>query len=288
MSESRNPEIPGHVTLASGNGDLPKILIETAWSGAEIYLHGAHVTRFRKKGGAPLLFMSASSEFADDKPIRGGVPVIFPWFGPREGFPSHGFARRSAWELRESTLSDDGSVRLRLVLPGAESHEVEYLVTVAETLTLELIVKNISARDTVIETCLHTYFQISAIDAISITGLAGTVYQDEVADSTAVETSAPIRITGEVDRVYPDTAATVEIEDPGFRRIIRIAKSGSDSTIVWNPWIEKSRRMADFGDDEYMQMICVESGNVGKNQITLPPGASTSMKVEISSEGLLS
>src|SRR6478735_4096698 len=122
MSESRNPEIPGHVTLATGNGGLPKILIETAWSSAEIYLHGAHVTRFQKKGEAPLLFMSDASEFMADKPIRGGVPLIFPWFGAREGFPAHGFARRTTWELRETRLLDDGSVRLRLVLPGAESH----------------------------------------------------------------------------------------------------------------------------------------------------------------------
>lgn len=286
MSESRNPEIPGHVTLASGNGGMPKVLIETAWSSAEIYLHGGHLTHFQKKGEAPLLFLSAASEFVPDKPIRGGVPLIFPWFGPREGFPSHGFARTTAWELRESGLLDDGSVRLRLVLPGVEFHEVEYLVTVAETLTMELIVKNTSARDTVIETCLHTYFQISAIDVISITGLAGTSYLDTVANTMATETT-PIRITSEVDRVYFDTAATVEIEDPGYGRIIRIAKSGSDSTVVWNPWIEKSRRMADFGDDEYLQMICVESGNVGKNEITLPPGDVTALKVEISSAPLL-
>jgi glucose-6-phosphate 1-epimerase len=288
MSESQNPEIPGHLTLASGNGGLPKVLIETAWSSAEIYLHGAHVTHFQKKGVAPLLFLSAASEFASDKPIRGGVPLIFPWFGPREGFPAHGFARTTAWELRESELLDDGSVRLRLVLPGTESHEVEYLVTVAESLTMELMVKNISAQDTVIETCLHTYFQISGIDDISITGLAGATYLDTVANSTEIETSAPIRIASEVDRVYFDTSATVEIEDPGFGRIIRVAKSGSNSTVVWNPWIGKSRRMADFGDDEYLQMVCVESGNVAKNQITLPPGEATALKVEISSTPLLS
>src|SRR6476620_7867237 len=125
MSESQHLEIPGRVTLASGNGGLLKVLIETVWSSAEMYLHGPHVTHFQKKGEAPLLFMSAASEFISDKPIRGGVPLIFPWFGPREGFPAHGFARRTAWELSETRLLDDGSVRLRLVLPGAESHEVE-------------------------------------------------------------------------------------------------------------------------------------------------------------------
>ncbi|HEX7261821.1 MAG TPA: D-hexose-6-phosphate mutarotase [Luteolibacter sp.] len=287
MSESQNLEIPGHVTLASGNGGLSKVLIETAWSSAEIYLHGAHVTRFQKKDEVPLLFMSAASEFTPDKPIRGGVPLIFPWFGPREGFPAHGYARTTSWELRETRLLDDGSVTLTLVLPVAEFHQVEYLVTVAETLTMELIVRNISTQATVIETCLHTYFQISAIDAISITGLAGTTYLDTVTNSTHTETSAPIRIAGEVDRLYLDTTATVEIEDPGFGRIIRIEKLGSDSTVVWNPWIEKSRRMVDFGDDEYLQMVCVESGNIAKNRITLSPGEVVALKAVVSSAALV-
>lgn len=288
MSDPKNLEIPGHVSLAIGEGGLPKVVVETAWSRAEIYLHGAHVTGFQKKGEPPLLFMSAASDFACDKPIRGGVPVIFPWFGGREGLPAHGFARITAWELEEASPLPDGAVRLRFILPGAENFQVEYVVTVAESLTLELGVGNTGDRDATFETCLHTYFQISGIDAISITGLAGTRYQDKVACTTERETAAAIRISSEVDRVYFDTTATTEIEDPGFGRKIRIAKSGSNSTVVWNPWIDKSKRMPDFGDDEYPQMVCVESGNVAKNQTTLPPGGHAVMKVEISSERLLS
>jgi glucose-6-phosphate 1-epimerase len=283
MNDSTGLEIPGHVTLGGGNGGLTKIRIETAWSSAEIYPHGAHVTHFQKKGEPPLLFMSAASEFATDKPIRGGVPIIFPWFGPREGMPAHGFARTAAWELKETLLLDTGAVRLAFALPLVDGYQVEYIATVADSLTLQLIVKNTSASDVSFETCLHTYFQISAIDDVSITGLAGTSYLDKVAGSTATEGSAPIRVASEVDSVYLDTPGTVEIQDPGFGRTIRIAKTGSNSTVVWNPWIEKSRRMADFGDDEYLQMVCVESGNVAKNQITLPPGETSVLKVELSS-----
>ncbi len=284
MNDPRISEIPGHLSLAQGEGGLPKVVVETAWSRAEIYLHGAHVTGFQKKGEPPLLFMSAASEFAADKPIRGGVPVIFPWFGPRDGLPGHGFARTVAWELKETSLLPNGAVTLCFILPAAENFEVEYLVTVAESLTLELAVANTGDRDSAFETCLHTYFQISGIDSISVTGLAGACYQDKVASTTETETAAAIRISSEVDRVYSDTAATTEIEDPGFGRKIRIAKSGSNSTVVWNPWTEKSKRMPDFGDDEYLQMVCVESGNVAQNNVTLPPGSRAVLKVEISSE----
>ena len=288
MGDPKNFEIPGHMSLSMGEGGLPKVVVETVWSRAEIYPHGAHVTGFQKKDEPPLLFMSAASEFTDGKPIRGGVPVIFPWFGGREGFPAHGFARITAWELKETTLLPDGAVRLRFILSGAEGFQVEYLVTVAESLTLELGVGNTGTRDAAFETCLHTYFQISGIDAISITGLAGTRYQDKVAGTTETETAAAIRISSEVDRVYFDTTTTTEIEDPGFGRKIRIAKSGSNSTVVWNPWIDKSKWMPDFGDDEYRQMVCVESGNVTQNHPPLPPRGHAVMKVEISSERLLS
>ena len=283
MSDPTDFEIPGVVTFSEGHGSLPTVVIETPWSSAEIYLHGAHVTHFQKKGEASLLFLSGSSEFLSDKPIRGGVPVIFPWFGPREGFPPHGYARTVAWNLTATELLDDGGVRLVFVLPPTEPYNVQYIVTVAETLSLELIIRNDSERDAVFESCLHTYFQISAIDSISINGLKDTTYHDKLTDAKLLETALAIHIDREVDRVYHDTTATVEIHDPGLKRTIRVEKSGSQSTVVWNPWIEKSQRMPDFGDEEYLQMVCVESANVAQNQVTLPPGECAVLKVVVSS-----
>ena len=272
------------VTFAEGHGGLPKVLVETPWSSAEIYLHGAHVTHFQKNGEAPLLFLSQASEFLADQPIRGGVPIIFPWFGPREGLPSHGFARTAAWDLTARSVQPDGSVKLYFRLPTVI--EVEYRVTVGETLAMELLVRNTGETDYTFESCLHTYFSISAIKAIAITGLADTTYHDKVTGATRVESSAPLHIASEVDRIYQDTTAAVEIHDPGLQRTIRVEKSGSNSTVVWNPWLDKSQRMADFGDDEYLQMVCVESGNIAANKITLAPGELAVMKVVLSSEEL--
>src|SRR5262245_63188459 len=104
-------EIPGRVTVLEGNGDLPKIEVTTDWSTAEVYLHGAQVTDFQKKGEPPLLFISQCSRFASGRPIRGGIPIVFPWFGEREGGSPHGFARMADWELHEATTVPDGGVR---------------------------------------------------------------------------------------------------------------------------------------------------------------------------------
>jgi D-hexose-6-phosphate mutarotase len=287
----RKHEIPGRVTLATGNGGLPKLEIKTDRSTAEIYPHGAHVTDFQKNGEPPLLFMSQASQFVDGKPIRGGVPIVFPWFGPREGVPAHGFARLVSWDLRAASLTPSGAVKLSFDLPesAAKSYDVNarvsHVVTVDDQLTMELIVTNTAASGNfVFENCFHTYFAVSGIDAVSITGLKGAPYLDRL-DSTALksESADAIRIRSEVDRTYVNAAGPVEIQDATLRRVIRVEKSGSASTVVWNPWVAKAKAMADFGDEEFRQMVCVESGNVAQNKIALAPGGIASLKVVVSS-----
>ena len=283
MDTLKTLEIPGHVTIGAGRGGLPVVRIETAWSTAEIYLHGAQVTRFERKGDSPLLFMSAASEFQAGKAIRGGVPLIFPWFGARDGMPAHGFARLADWDLVSTSVLPEGSVRLHFKLPPDDEFEVDFTVTVGATLTMELAVTNTGSSDFTFENCLHTYFHIRSIARTVIAGLQGTRYLDQLTGDHHTEANEFIRIAGETDRIYQDTHATVEIRDSEIRRAIRVRKSGSRSTVVWNPWREKSIRMADFGEHEYLHMICVESGNLRENSITLAPGESSLLAVELDS-----
>ncbi len=288
-----NPQ-PGRVTFLDALHEMPALEITTAWSTAEVYQQGAHVTRFQKQGEPPLLFLSQCSQFAVGAPIRGGIPVIFPWFGQREGMAQHGFARNKAWEMSEIATATDGSVSLRLRLPEYPEAAVfppfaaEYTVTVNAGLRLELKVTNRSRdREFVFENCLHTYFEVGDATAVSITGLKGVTYLDKVAGfAQKTETADAIRIGSEVDRVYLNTTGPVEILDPQYRRKIRVEKEGSRSTVVWNPWIAKAQQMPDFGNDEYLRMVCVESGNVASDAVKLAPGASATLTVKVSSEKL--
>jgi glucose-6-phosphate 1-epimerase len=287
-------KVLGRVAFVDGRGDLPMLEVTTPWSSAEIYLHGAHVTHFKKRDESPLLFLSQCSRFADGHPIRGGIPVIFPWFGPREGLGQHGFARVKDWELKEFVPAADGSVSVRFRLPdypeaaAFPAFAVEYVVTVNQSLTLQLIVSNQSKdREFLFENCLHTYFSVSDVTAISVHGLKGASYLDKVASYLEkTEASDDIRIATEVDRTYLNTTGPVEILDSRLGRRIRVEKSGSASTVLWNPWITKAQQMSDFGNDEYEQMVCVESGNVADNSISLPPGGTSTLTVKLSSETL--
>lgn len=286
--------IPDRVLIERGNGGLARIRIKTDQSTAEIYPHGAHVTGFEKNGEPALLFMSRSSQFAEGQPIRGGVPIVFPWFGPRQGSSMHGFGRLTSWDVCAAAVTSGGGVQLRFELPHAvvKGHgldaRVHYVVTVSDTLTLQLTVANASPSVPVtFESCLHTYFNVGDIGAVSITGLKDVSYLDRLDDSARkVEADDAVRIRSEVDRTYLAATGPVEIHDPSLRRILRVEKSGSESTVVWNPWVAKSKAMPDFGDEEYRQMVCVESGNVGDHRVTLEPGHSATLKVVLSSRAI--
>jgi D-hexose-6-phosphate mutarotase len=206
----------------------------------------------------------------------------------------HGFARVKAWEAKELVTMPDGSVSVRFRLPeypeasSFPAFTADYVVTVSQTLSLQLLVTNLSTNESLtFENCLHSYLQVGDSSAISITGLKGVEYLDKVASfARKSETSDSIRISAEVDRVYLNTTGPIEVRDPKLKRKIRIEKQGSASTVVWNPWVGKAQQMPDFGNDEYQSMVCVESGNVASNQIVLPPGETSTLLVKITSEPL--
>ena len=291
----RRHEIPGRVEIVNGHGGLPLVKIRTPWSAAEIYLLGAHITGFQKNGEPPLIFMSVKSYFANGKPIRGGVPICFPWFGNRDGEPSHGFVRLAEWQLVKTAAAPDGTVTVTLALPPIPGREAwkslrtEFVVTVGETLTMELTAANDSGGGALeIEGCLHTYFQVGGIGAVSITGLQGAPFDDFAAGAGGarkVEHDAVLVINQETNRVYPDNTAAVEIRDEKLKRTIRVEKSNSKSTVVWNPWTTQ-KMPEDFDQAEHQQMVCVESGNVKQNKLLLAPGKTAALKVVVSSSTL--
>jgi D-hexose-6-phosphate mutarotase len=292
----RRLEIPGRAEILNGRSGLPLVKIRTPTSTAEIYPHGAHVTGFQKNGEPPLLFLSAKSFFAPGKPIRGGVPVILPWFGNRDGEPSHGFARTTEWQLVKTSVTADGAVTLQFALPeflGRDAWKnlrAEYIVTVSDMLTMELIAANDSCDETLeIENCLHTYFHVGDIGAVSIDGLCGAHYLDNAAGGNGelkTQGESPLRIPKETNRLYLDTTSAVEIRDENLGRVIRVEKSGSNSTVVWNPWTTQ-KLPDDFDPVEHKHMVCVESGNVKQNKISLAPGKTSALKVVLSSAPLV-
>jgi D-hexose-6-phosphate mutarotase len=285
-------KLPDSVRMEKGQGGLQRLVIHTAQADAEIYLHGAHVTQFQPKGQKPVLFMSAKSMFEPGKPLRGGVPICFPWFGARQnGQPGspHGFARLMEWELISAEQSSEGvEIHLRLVSSEATralwagEFVADYRVRIGTALGLELQVRNTGSQPLRIEEALHTYLAVNDVRQVSIEGLAGVSYFTAVGTPrTETEGAAPIRITAETDRVYLNTQSACVAHDPGWQRRLLVEKTGSKATVVWNPWIAKAKAMPDFGDDEWPSMLCIETCNVRENAVTIAPGQSHAMSAII-------
>lgn len=285
--------IPGHVQPATGAGDLPCFQLEAQGARATVYLHGAHVTAFQPAGAAPVLWMSEKSHFADGQPIRGGVPICWPWFGAHaddSGLPAHGLARLRAWTPLEASVLQNGRCRLRLgftpqgdecrVVP--QGLRLEYTITLGETLCLELESINEGPAAVAFEDALHSYFALANPKTAAVNGLESVAYLDKVGNQAIKLQSGPVTFTEETDRVYFHRAGSLLLADPASDRQISITKSGAANTVVWNPWINKSKAMPDFGDDEWLGMCCVEAVNCLHDRIQLLPGNRHRSSMEIS------
>jgi D-hexose-6-phosphate mutarotase len=250
---------------------------------ANIALQGAHVATFQPRGEEPVIWLSPYAKFAPGKSIRGGVPICWPWFGPHKTdnkLPGHGYARTVPWDVLETKALPDGSTFLRFGLVESDATRAQWPhpcsaqleVTVGKALRVELVTRNSGDAAFELGEALHTYFQISDVAQMTIRGLENCEYLDKVQDFARLTQQNGIVIESEVDRVYVNTTADCVIEDKGLKRAIRIAKQGSKSTVVWNPWTEKADKMGDFGQDGHRGMVCVESGNALENVVTVAPG----------------
>jgi glucose-6-phosphate 1-epimerase len=285
------------LVFAENDHGAIRVNITTATCTAEVYMQGAHLTRWQPTGHKPALFLSDRSAFEPGKAIRGGVPLIFPWFGARkdrsetEGkSPAHGFARTSnEWVLVSAGRSkDDFMLSLELTDSdtsrsfGYDNFKATYKIAVGEELELELIVENHSESAMHLEEAFHTYFAVSDVQQIAVSGLVNTEYLDK-SDSfkRKKQTDNVLHISSETDQLHLNTKSKVDIEDLGWQRRISIDKLNSQSTVIWNPWKEQTAKLSDMNPDAWQQMISVETANIDENAIEIPPGTHHAMHARV-------
>jgi len=263
--------------------DFQSVKVSNKFADAEILLYGAHIVSFTPKGSRDILWVSSKSDMAPGKPIRGGIPVCWPWFGPA-GTPMHGIARISIWNLDVVRSEDDGSDTLILSLNCSDSYglKVQASITIGTSLSFKLTTENVGSKEYQLTSALHSYFAVSKLEKVKVSGLDNSEYTDKVAGGKRALQKGDIIFEAETDSVYDQSDATVIIHDGGWNRSIRIEKAGSNSTVVWNPWIDKSKNMADFADNEYHKMLCVEAGNVGADARNLQPEETHTLFMRIS------
>lgn len=288
--------IPDQVRFELGPGGLPVVEVRNRQARASIALQGAQVLRWAPVGAEPVIWLSPDAKFAPGKSVRGGVPVCWPWFGPHPSetsYPGHGYARTVGWQPTSVAADAAGTTRLEFQLMETEATRAQWphrtpvslAVQVGSSLEFELVTRNEGDAPVVIGDALHTYFQVGDVRRIEILGLESCPYLDKVGGGRQVQ-HGPVRIEAETDRIYLESSADCLIVDPVLQRRIRIEKRGSRSSVVWNPWIEKSAKMGDFGPDGYLRMVCVESTNAADDVVRIAPGGEHRLWVRYSLESL--
>jgi glucose-6-phosphate 1-epimerase len=279
--------IPGIAQVVTGRGNLQKIHITTPQAEGEIYLHGAQITSWRPKGSEDVIFVSEDSRWEDGRAIRGGIPICFPWFRAKQNdahAPAHGFVRTKTWRL-DSLSHDQGSVTATLSTESDEhtrqlwpyDFRLVHRVTIGTKLDMEVIVTNTGNTSLRFEEALHTYHRVGDATQVRIAGLNAVSFLDNTDSNRESTQQGDVVLKKATDNAYLNTAGTLEVIDPVLRRHIRVTKSSSFSTIVWNPWATGAKALADMGGDEWQRMICVEASNILQHAIALNPGEQHTM-----------
>ncbi|AXM97377.1 D-hexose-6-phosphate mutarotase [Pseudomonas plecoglossicida] len=265
---------------------------------------GAQILSYQRVGEPPLLWLSDQAIFRRGKSVRAGVPVCWPWFGnlqrnPQavqsmyrgEQAPAHGLARTRDWQLLG--IEEAGNeLRIEFGLPEAQGdlpdwpHDVELklLVVLGDELELSLSSRNMGNTPVTISQALHSYFAVSDVRQARVEGVDGLGYIETLADWKQRQQQGALAFGGETDRIYLDTAPTLSIVDPHWNRRITLTSSGSRSAVIWNPWTERAKELADMADDGWQRMLCIETANVWDDVVTLAPGQRHGLGVKIGSE----
>ena len=277
--------------------ELACIEIQHPKFNAQLCLQGAQLTQFKSLKLGELLWLSPEAQFKKGQSVRGGIPICWPWFGgvafnPQivkkhipENKGAHGFARTQNWQL--SYLNESAhEMRLGLTLTHNKQtlaiwpfeFELTYHLILSHHISIKLECKNLSTQEMNFSQALHTYLPTQDINHTIIQGAHSSQYVDALDGWQLKDQNGSIRIQEEVDRIYLG---------PKFYRVINETQhitinSNSQSSIVWNPWINKSQRLSHFPANGYQSMLCIESANVLDDCVSVPAGeTSQALMLEI-------
>ncbi|XP_020261542.1 putative glucose-6-phosphate 1-epimerase isoform X2 [Asparagus officinalis] len=236
-----------------GSGFPRIILTEPTGSSAEVYLHGGQVVSWKNQRRQELLFMSSKAVVKPTKSIRGGIPICFPQFGNMGSLEQHGFARNRLWELDSSSS------------PPTTSKSQS---------SVDIILKS---TDDDLKTWPRSEVRVEGLETLDyLDNLEGKERFTEQTDAVTFD--------GEVDRVYLSTPSKIAVIDHERKRTLELRKQGFPDAGVWNPWEKKAKSLADFGDEDYMSMLCVDSAVV-ETPIVLKPDEEWTASQELSIVG---
>ena len=261
----------------AGDTGLPLLLVENAQGRAVIALQGSHAIAFQPAGQREMLWLSPKCKLQSETPIRGGIPLCLPWFGPGpDGKSAHGFVRIATWRLKNAEPTDSGATRVVLELAGDAStcalwpHSFVFQMEfeVGQTLTMRLSATNRSNQTAPFAFAFHTYFAVPDVTKTCVTGLEDTTCIDKLDNGSRQRQTGAVTISDATDRIYLDVPALQTIECTVGKIAI---ESDAGCAVVWNAG-NNDRNIADMGEGNHVGYLCVERGEIADRALTIQPG----------------
>jgi len=276
------------VTTSKDPGGREAVLLRSGEHEVTISRTGAQVLSWQTAHG-DVLWTASAPAYQPGKPVRGGVPVVFPWFGDHAtdaDKPAHGFARSRDWQIVATenasvtfALRDDQASRA--LWPHEFSLELE--VALSDQLRITMRCHNPSQQPFTFEQALHTYFAVGDVHEASVHGLEGVEVTEHAREPEGDwDRQAPLRFRAETDRVFQQTPDQITLRAPALAREVTLHTSGARSAIVWNPWPNKTARLSQMLADDWRTFCCIESANCKQNAVTLQPGQRHEMTLVLS------
>ena len=259
------------------------VTIDSPACTAELSLQGAQVLRWRPvlPGVTPadVLWCAPLPPAGSNKAIRGGIPVCWPWFGPHASDPAqpqHGLVRTAPWALTETAEKPSG---IGVVFEHqAWGCSLRLEVNLGAELALALTTRNLGPEPRTITEALHTYFHVADVGAMTIHGFDGCTFRDNTDGGRPKCHSGTFTIARETIALFDTAPDICGIDDPKLGRRITLSRTGGRSTVVWNPGAAGDA-ISDLPSGGQQQFVCIESGNIGANAVTIAPGAEHSLAV---------
>lgn len=264
--------------------DLPCYQLSFGEATAVVSRYGGQVLSYQPSPGQELLWLSPLAAWQQQQPIRGGVPVCWPWFGAAASqlnpaqlsLPNHGLVRTRFWTLQQQAVTTDAvELCLSITLDEFPDKTIQSLSeVVAPTKPTELRITlrlthaslsiNLSCDPPLLQqAALHSYFKITDLIQTQIKGI-GEQYRDKVRQNQLIFADPELKFNKEIDRIYSQPAAELRIENA--EQTLAILQQGFDSTVVWNPAAQRCAAIADLADDSYQYFVCVETASLDLSQ----------------------
>lgn len=249
--------------------ELPCYVLTCGQAKAVISSYGAHLLSYQPKAKVEVLYLSPEAVWQNNTPIRGGVPVCWPWFGPvaaelnpdRQKLPNHGVVRTKFWQVVKQSVSETAvSIEFRISTDALQYANAPTYLNLSLILTETALTLTLSSDQGLQQAALHSYFTVDSVHQISVADLAGTYLDKVKAGEPGLQIAAELKFNEEVDRVYLQTNEQLTLQN--HNTSVQITQQGHDASVLWNPWTEKAQALNDLPDNGYLDFVCIETARL--------------------------